>query len=90
MCAAPVLCAEQHKGGDGELTEEEEEEELEREEAAIEVVGEMQLTAEQLKARACCKDSLQTHALKCLAFLAVLGVFLFEMQVGCRFHQVLY
>ena len=32
-----------------ELTEEEEEEEEERRQAAVEVVGEMQLTAEQLK-----------------------------------------
>lgn len=36
--------------GEEELTEEEEEEERERQEAAIEVVAEMQLTAEQLKA----------------------------------------
>ena len=32
-----------------ELSEEEEEEEEERQQAAVEVVGEMQLTAEQLK-----------------------------------------
>ncbi len=38
------------KGAEEELTEEEEEEERERQEAAIEVVAEMQLTAEQLKA----------------------------------------
>lgn len=48
VCAARLV-AGGHKGDDGELTEEEEEEELERQEAAIEVVGEMQLTAEQLK-----------------------------------------
>jgi len=35
-----------------ELSEEEEEEEEERRQAAVEVVGEMQLTAEQLKASA--------------------------------------
>ncbi|CAL8462025.1 g1556 [Coccomyxa elongata] len=38
------------EGAEEELTEEEEEEERERQEAAIEVVAEMQLTAEQLKA----------------------------------------
>ena len=43
------LVAGEHKADGGPLTEEEEEAELERQEAAVEVVGEMQLTAEQLK-----------------------------------------
>lgn len=43
--------AGKQKRGEEEPTEEEEEEEQERQEAAIEVVAEMQLTAEQLKAR---------------------------------------
>ncbi|EIE25017.1 hypothetical protein COCSUDRAFT_40379 [Coccomyxa subellipsoidea C-169] len=46
--------AGKRKGSEEELAEEEEEEERERQEAAIELVGEMQLTAEQLKASLFC------------------------------------
>ena len=42
-----VTCADRRKNE--ELSEAEEEEELERRQAAVEIVGEMQLTAEQLK-----------------------------------------